>query len=167
MLKNGVVPNLFLPIDAHIIEYSTLKKLIERVPAELAESKQEKKKPFLPIHPKSYRKQWQYDDEAYSFIYDYLSAFKEFNFPQELQKSLDNSRTKVVSEHTPPELFNFLLQSANKASFRRFQSIKLENIFLQKIAEWQAMKGEKQGGSALEMSGEIKGISTDDDEAQL
>lgn len=167
MLKKGIVPDIFLPIDSHIIEYSTLKELIERVPAELEEAKKEEKNPFLPIHPKSYRKQWQYDDEAYNFIYDYLSAFKEFNFPKELQQALDDTRIKVVSEHIPEELFDFLLQSANKANFRRFQSIELEDIFMQKVAEWQAMKEKKQGDSALEMSGKIKGISTDDDEPQL
>lgn len=34
MLKNGDMPSVFLPIDAHIIEYSKIKELIEKVPNE-------------------------------------------------------------------------------------------------------------------------------------
>ncbi len=55
-------------------------KLIEDVPKELHEAKIEDRIPYLPIMPKSLRKHWQYDDEAYNFIYDYLSAFTPFNF---------------------------------------------------------------------------------------
>lgn len=55
-MKKGEIPKVFLPIDAHIIEESTLMKLIEGVPTELHEAKIEDKKPYLPIMPKSLRK---------------------------------------------------------------------------------------------------------------
>ena len=136
-LKNGKKPKIFLPIDAHIIEYSVLKNLIEQVPAELIEAKKDEKKPYLPIHPKSYRKQWKYDDEAYNFIYDFLSAFTSFNFSPELQKSLDASRLEVIKNHSEVELYNFLLQSATEANFRRFQSLELESYFFKRIKGWE------------------------------
>ena len=136
LIKNGEMPTIFLPIDAHIIEYSKLKRLIEDVPDELKKAKEDESKPYLPIFPKSYRKQWQYDDEAYNFIYDFLSAFTSFNFPEELERTLEESRKRVVSENTPDELLEFLLQSATKANFRRFQSIELEDYFYKKVDEW-------------------------------
>ena len=145
LLKSGIVPNIFLPIDTHIIEYSKLKELIETVPQILREAKQNKIRPYLPIHPKSYRKQWQYDDEAYNFIYDYLSAFSAFNFPKELQQSLDNSRLDVVSEYREDELFEFLMQSATESNFRRFQSTQLESYFTKRIKGWK-VRDEKQQG---------------------
>ena len=138
LLKNGIQPKIFLPIDPHIIEYSALKELIEQVHETLSDAKLNEKKPYLPIHPKSYRKQWQYDDEAYNYIYDFLSAFTAFNFPEELQKSLDSSRLKVVTEHSPEELFDFLLQSATTANFRRFQSTELEDYFIKRIKGWES-----------------------------
>ncbi len=137
-LKNGIKPKIFLPIDTHIIEYSKLKHLIEQVPEILNIAKHNGQNPYLPIHPKSYRKQWQYDDEAYNFICDFLSAFTPFNFPQELQKSLDNTRYKVATEHTPEELFDIFLQSTTSSTFRRFQSVELEENFLKRIKGWES-----------------------------
>ena len=143
-LKEGVFPKVFLPIDSHIIEYSKIKELIEDVPEILHNAKKEELKPYLPIWPKFYRKVWQYDDEAYNFIYDYLSAFTEFNFTEELQESLNTSRKKVINEHTPKELFDFLMKSATKANFRRFQSLELEKIFLDRINGWKVTKDIKE-----------------------
>lgn len=137
MLKSGTLPNIFLPIDAHIIEYSKLKQLIETVPEILSDAKEKGIKPYLPIQPKSYRKQWQYDDEAYNFIYDYLSAFSGFNFPIELQRALNASRLEVASKYEGDELFEFLMQSATESNFRRFQSTELEHYFIKRIKGWK------------------------------
>lgn len=136
-LEEGRVPKRFLPMDVHIMEYSKMEELIKEVPKVLREANQEEKIPYLPIHPKSYRKTWQYDDEAYNFIYDYLSAFTPFNFEKGLQTTLDDSRKQVISENTKEELLDFLLKSATKANFRRFQSLELENIFLKKVENWE------------------------------
>lgn len=162
MLKDGKMPNTFLPIDAHIIEYSTIKSLIEKVPNELRSAKEKGTVPYLPIHPKSYRKDWQYDDEAYNYIYDYLSAFTPFNFSEELQLTLEESRKKVISDNTPQQLFDFLLASATKANFRRFQSIELENCFMNKVIGWENLRKKDincknecaKNGSDLEEPGE-------------
>lgn len=136
-IKSGIMPVKFLPIDAHIIEYSKIKSLIEQVPAELEKAKRNNQVPYLPIHPRSYRKVWQYDDEAYNFIYDYLSAFTEFNFESELNNSLRQSRNTVVSTYTPDELYTFLVQSATDANKRRNETPELKKAFEQKIQSWK------------------------------
>lgn len=135
-LKDGSFPRVFLPIDAHIMEKSKLEELIAQVPDELKLAKAEERKPYLPIRPKSLRKVWQYDDEAYNFIYDYLSAFTAFNFTKGMEDTLQKSRIRVVEENTPEELFDFLMQVATPANFRRFQEHELEEIFYKRITGW-------------------------------
>lgn len=144
MLKEGKRPKIYLPMDVHIIEYSKLKDLIEKVPIILEKSNEEKIYPYLPIYPISYRKQWQYDDEAYNFIYDYLSAFSEFNFTDELQQALDNTRLKVATQYTPSDLFEFLMESATEANFRRFQAPELEKCFRERVEGWKTLKESNQ-----------------------
>ena len=139
-LKKGHKPNKFLPIDAHIIEYSKIKELVEQVPEELNFAKRGNKTAYLPIRPKSLRKHWQYDDEAYNFIYDYLSAFTPFDFPKELQDSVDISRARVAKEHSADELFETLTDAATPANSRRFDSPDLINYFQMRIAEWQKLQ---------------------------
>ena len=39
MIKKGEFPKIFLPIDTHIVEYSEIKELIEKVPEELNKAK--------------------------------------------------------------------------------------------------------------------------------
>ena len=136
MLKQGKMPNSFLPIDAHIIEYSKIKSLIEQVPEELRRARKTGDVPYLPIQPKSYRKNWQYDDTAYNYIYDYLSAFTPFNFSDELQQVLDESRKEIITEYTQEQLFASLLHSATPANFRRFQSAELKDCFIKKVKGW-------------------------------
>lgn len=140
MLKEGIVPKIFLPIDTHIVEKSALKSLIEQVPSVLTEATSHSEVPYLPIQPKSYRKQWQYDDEAYNYIYDYLSAFTPFNFPEDLQESLEVSRQKIASAYTPEELFDILCQTATDSNRRRFESPDLKTLFIKKMLEWQMLQ---------------------------
>ena len=151
-LDKGIIPKKFLPMDVHIMEYSKMEELIKEVPGVLRIAKQEEKIPYLPIHPKSYRKIWQYDDEAYNFIYDYLSALTPFNFEKELQTTLDDSKRQVIRENTKEELLDFLLKSATKANFRRFQSLELEENFLKKVESWA-----KTGRDGIQKIKEILG----------
>ena len=129
MLKNGKLPKKFLPIDGHIIEYSKLEELINSVPNTLDNSKKQDINPYLPIEPMSYRKEWQRTDEAYNFIYDFLSAFTPYNFDKKLQQAVDNSRREITSKYTEDELFDFLLKSATQGNYWRFQTPELEKIF--------------------------------------
>lgn len=144
-IKKGVMPKKFLPIDAHIMEYSKMSRLIEQVPLVLARAKAEGHVPYLPIHPKSYRKTWQYDDEAYNFIYDFLSAFTEFNFTSAMSQSLQNTRSKVADEYTTDELYAFLLQSATEPNKRRNQTKALRKAFEDRIGTWRTRKKEGIG----------------------
>ena len=142
-LKRGVMPEIYLPIDSHIIEYSELKKLICEVPNELTKSKKEGKSPYLSIHPKSLRKKWQYDDEAYNYIWDFILAFTDFNFEKGLKCSLDESRVRVSSMFSSSQLFEILLNSASESSFRRLQSPEIEEYFYKRINNWKKLTSPK------------------------
>lgn len=147
-IKDGVMPKKFLPMDAHIMEYSKMQKLISMVPTILQEARKNKTIPYLPIHPKSYRKTWQYDDEAYNFIYDFLSAFKPFDLPPELEKQIQTTRRTIANEFSPAELYRFLIQSATEANKRRFQEPELIHNFFKRVEEWseepeQTKKGDR------------------------
>jgi hypothetical protein len=166
MLKEGRFPKIYLPIDSHIIEYSELKKLIEQVPEVLAVAKKEERIPYLPIHPKSYRKEWQYDDEAYNFIYDFLSAFTSFNFPEDLQQTLDDTRMKVAGEYSTYELLDFIMKSATEANFRRFHTPELEENFFKRVGDWNELnkKSQEELSDAKESMGqESMEYSNDED----
>lgn len=143
-LKSGKMPETILPMDVHIIEYSTLKELIERVPSTLKKSKEDQTIPYLPIQPKSYRKYWQFDDSAYNYVYDYLTAFTEFNFEEKLQESLIRSRKEVFENNSLEELFEFALQAATPANFRRFQEPQLEEKFRMRVQRWQGIPVEQE-----------------------
>lgn len=136
-LKDGKFPRIFLPIDTHIVDVSTLKALIEQVPNELKKAKEEERKPYLPIQPISLRKKWQYEDEAYNFILDFLLSFTDFNFVGSLEKSLKESRAKILEQNTPEELLECLQKIASPATFRRIQEPKIEETFLKKVANWR------------------------------
>lgn len=135
-IVQGTMPDKNLPLDAHIIDKETLIDLIENVPKTLKESVSENT-PYLPIHPQSYRKKWQYDDEAYNFIYDYLSAFTPFNCDCDIMEVLVDSRKKVSSDFTNDELFKFLYSSATDANKRRFESKSLKKIFNERMETWR------------------------------
>jgi len=135
-IKNGKMPNKFLPIDAHIVEYSEIKELIEQVPEILKSARITGLTPYLPIHPRSYRKEWQYDDEGYNFIYDFLSAFTEFDLEDSLNEALKKSRYNVAKEYNTDELYNFLIQSATAPNKRRNETPELKKKFEKRINGW-------------------------------
>lgn len=135
-IERGIMPNRNLPLDAHIIDKETLISLIENVPKTLEESVSENT-PYLPIHPQSYRKKWQYDDEAYNFIYDYLSAFTPFNCDCDIMEALVDSRERVTRDFTNDELFKFLYSSATTANKRRFESKSLRKVFNERVETWR------------------------------
>lgn len=136
-LKNGIMPTKQLPLDAHIIGYETIASLIEQVPTILQQATEENKIPYLPIRPLSYRKVWQYDDEAYNFIYDYLSAFTEFSFEDSLQQTLTKTRSIVASSYSFDQLYDFLIASAQDSNKRRFKTLELKDRFRERIESWK------------------------------
>lgn len=151
MIKEGKMPGIFLPIDSHIVEYSNIKSLIEQMPEVLQEAEKMGIQPYLPIHPKSYRKSWQYDDEAYNYVYDYFSAFTPFNFPEELEKSLIQSRNKISTLYTPEQLFDVLITSATPSNARRFCEPRLEELFKAKMKRWNEQVKDSEHEAEEEM----------------
>lgn len=136
-LKNGIMPEKMLPADAHIINYSTLHSLIEQVPFTIKHSLEEGNIPYLPIHPLSYRKKWQYDDAAYNFIHDFLSSLTEFSFEGDLQQLLDETRNIVASEYSFEQLYNILLTTGPESVERRHKTLQLKTAFKGRIDSWK------------------------------
>lgn len=139
-LESGIMPQKFLPIDVHIIEYSKMKELIQQVPEIIRRSRELGKVPYLPIQPKSYRKQWQYDDEAYNFINDFLAHFTELSFDEELKGVLDMSRSELARTYSIRELYEILLKAAKVPNFRRFGEKPLQIQFIKKCREWKKIR---------------------------
>lgn len=138
-LNDGNLPKKFLPIDAHIIEYSALKEMIQEVPDAIQNGISTKSTPYIPILPRSLRKTWQYDDEAYNFIYDFLAGYKEFNFDDELQGALDTSRCKVATTYSNSQLIRILSKVSSKTQIERFKSQTLQRLYLQKFYRWRLL----------------------------
>ena len=164
-LKAGKLPpkDLYLPIDTHIVEYSYLKNLIECVPAELAVAKKKGKAPYLPIYPTSLRKDWQHDDTAYNFIYDFLAAFTPFNFPTELNTKLNDTRISLTQIYTPEELFEFVQKAATDANATRLRTPAVKKIFLNKMEYWKALSDRLLTSGKSENKPEVPSAPSMDD----
>lgn len=148
-IKAGVMPKKLLPIDMHIIEYSAIKSLIGKVPAVLGQAVNNKQIPYLPIHPLSYRKVWQYDDTAYNFIHDYLSSFTAFNIDDNLRNLLESTRNNVAGSFSPEQLYEFLIRTGPDSVARRHKTPELKTIFEERVESWKTRdnpdKGEDDG----------------------
>lgn len=138
-LKYGKMPDKNLPIDTHIIDSVSLYDLINRIPSTLYNSYKNDKKPFLPILPISLRKTWQHDDEAYNYVFDYLASFSEFNFDEDLQKLLNETRREIAKTYSLDQLYKFMMISGTEVSRRRFDNPKLRKIFDEKVESWKEL----------------------------
>lgn len=136
-IKNGIMPTLTLPLDSHIVEYSTLYSLIEQTPYVLQESIEQGTIPYLPIHPLSLRKQWQHDDTPYNFIHDYLYSLTDYNFKGDLKDLLIATRKQVASSYSTDELFKQATISGNDAVARRNKTRALRPYFNERINSWK------------------------------
>ena len=144
-LKKGNIPKKLLPIDVHIIEFSKLKGLIRKVPEEIDLSIKTSSAPCLEISPKSLRKQWQYDDEPYNFVHDFLLSFTEYDFNKSLEKELISARKKIAEKYTSEELYSVLWNVLKAPGKRRFTSApELKSIFQKKIESWKELVIEPQ-----------------------
>lgn len=135
-IKEGKIPSKNLPIDAHIIDYSTLYSLIEKVPFVIKRATNNGEIPYLAIHPISYRKKWQYDDMPYNFIHDYLSSFTDFEFKKELKEVLTQTRKELISTYAPEQLYNYLILCGPESVSRRHQTKELKKVFEERIELW-------------------------------
>ena len=144
-IEDGIMPKKFLPIDAHIIEYSKLESLIKQVPSTLFEAFESQSIPYLPIHPLSLRKDWQYDDEAYNFIHDYLSSFTEFNVDKNLNNLLTSTRGIVSTNLSMEQLYKFLLETGPDSVKRRHENPNLRLAFENRINSWRTKNKKEKG----------------------
>lgn len=136
-LKKGIMPKKLIPLDAHIIDYKKLYELIEKMPEVLKKSIDDKTVPFLPIHPLSYRKKWQYDDTAYNFVHDYLSSLTEYNFKGDLKTILKETRNHIANTYSMEQLYNILITTGPESVKRRHKTLELKNCFEERINSWK------------------------------
>lgn len=136
-LQNGVMPTSHIPLDTHIINYSTIYNLIDKTPGEMDVAKKMNKIPYLPILPESLRKTWQYDDEAYNFIHDYLYALTEYNFEKSLLERLKETRKEIVDKYSNAELERVAILTGTKSVSRRQENYVLKKRFNERINSWR------------------------------
>lgn len=143
-ISNGSMPRKYLPIDTHVIEISKLKMLIKQIPKVMSYSKRNNTIPYLPIHPISYRKKWQYDDEAYNFIFDFLYSFRLFSNDKELNKLVNNVRIIIANYYNEDELVNMIYKISPDSTKRRMQTPEIRKNLEQRFSNWKNLKPEKQ-----------------------
>ena len=136
-LKEGRMPNSYIPLDTHIIPYSTLFQLIESTPKEIDISRKNERIPYLPIFPESLRKTWQYDDEAYNFVFDYLYSLTEYNFESNLLRILKETRKDIADKYSNEELERVMLLTGTKSVSRRYDNLVLKKRFNERINSWR------------------------------
>jgi len=132
------MPEKMLPLDIHIIEYSKLYQLINEAPYSILQSAQDSRHlPYLPIHPHSLRKHWQYDDTAYNFIFDFLYAFTPFYFEEHLQSSLEESRQMIARAFSAEQMQSVLSSISSISVKRRFRTKQLQKCYHERIQSWK------------------------------
>lgn len=137
-IKSGIMPEKLLPIDAHIIEYSDLMKKVKSLPDEIALGFTYGYTPYIPIHPLSLRKDWQYDDVAYNFVHDFISSFTEDNacFDDKMLSTIKAIRKNLKSTYRIDELYEVLLKTGCPSTVRRQENPVLRKSFEERIKSW-------------------------------
>lgn len=135
-LINGKMPDKYLPLDIHVIEYSKFVNILKEAPRVIENAIKTDTVPYLPIHPHSLRKKWQYDDEAYNFILDYLYSFTPFRFGK-LDKLLEETRSTLLSKFTEDEIEKLFISVAPDSVLRRFETEELQKSFRKRIEGWK------------------------------
>lgn len=136
-LENGKMPDKLLPLDIHIIEYSTLSNLFDQIPFALQSSIEDGTVPYLPIHPVSLRKTWQHDDVAYNFVLDFLYTMTPFSLDGNLANKLEFSRRIISNTFTNEQLTDALHSVASPSVERRFETPQLQKTYERRIDSWR------------------------------
>lgn len=136
-LGKGNMPQKLLPLDIHIIPYSQFSKLLDEIPFVLESFKETEEVPYLPIHPVSLRKTWQYDDTAYNFVLDYMYSLTPFNFEEKILRKLNFSRKIIGSLYTEEELRELLNRVSSDSVKRRFENNSLKKSYDRRIQSWK------------------------------
>lgn len=136
-LTVGDMPKEKLPIDIHIIPYSRMVYLLDGICQNLIDSFLDGVSPYMPIHPLSLRKTWQYDDVAYNFVFDYLVSFTPFNFSKELNDKLEISRLKIRDNFSMEILIEFLYSVSSDVFKRRLETSEVKNNYEKRLLLWK------------------------------
>lgn len=136
-LEAGKMPNKMLPLDIHIIQYSKFASLLDEIPFSLLSAMEQGQIPYLPIHPISLRKTWQYDDMAYNFVLDYLLSITPFNWEGKLQRKFDLSKMIVGNSFTEEDLKEMLMKVAPDSVTRRFETPQLQKRYESRVNSWK------------------------------
>lgn len=136
-LKDKKIPNRMLPMDVHLIEKSELIGLINKLPKVMKDYKKTGCLPFVPIHPLSYRKKWQKDDEPYNFVLDFIYSMKLITCNKDIKEAVKNSRKEIVENFTCDELYNILELVGGEATKRRLKTETLAKLFYNKMNLWK------------------------------
>lgn len=136
-LEHGNMPSKLLPLDVHIIEYSKVSKLLDEVPFTLQMATENNTQPYLPIHPLSLRKTWQYDDVAYNFVLDFLLSMTPFFWDSTLTKKLDFSRNIISQTFSVKNLSDILHSVAPESVERRFETPQLQKTYERRVESWK------------------------------
>lgn len=136
-IENGIMPEDYLPLDVHIIEYSKFSDLLDKLPFNIFYSIKNNQIPYLPIHPISLRKTWQYDDVAYNFIFDYLYSLTPFNLEDKLEKKLSLSKIIVKNYFSNEDLKDILDLLSTDSVKKRHKTKELKINYERRINEWK------------------------------
>ena len=139
-IRNGIMPKKYLPIDVHVIELTKLKGLITQIPTVISSAVSNNVVPYLPIHPISYRKIWQYDDEAYNFVFDFLFSLHIFGNDADLEKVVREARFSIANRYSVDELMNILYSVSPDSVKRRMQTEEIRSNLALKFSKWKNLK---------------------------
>lgn len=136
-LSHSNMPRKYLPLDIHVIERSKIANLLMSVPFCLLDSIATDKVPYLPIHPQSLRKTWQYDDVAYNFVLDYMYSLTPFDWDRDLQTKLLLSRRMVAGSFDEEQIRYILEQVSPDSVKRRFETPTLQLQYKERVKSWK------------------------------
>ena len=135
-LEEGRMPSKMLPLDVHIISYSEFASLLDEIPFAICNAMDNNVTPYLPIHPQSLRKTWQYDDTAYNFVLDFLLSMTPFNWEKKLDRKLRLSRMVIGDMFTEDDLKAILEKVAPDSVKRRMETKQLQKRYESRVSAW-------------------------------
>lgn len=136
-LETGKMPKEMLPLDIHIIGYNEFASLLDEIPFSILYAMEENNTPYLPIHPISLRKTWQYDDVAYNFVLDFLFSLTPFNWEKKLYKKLEISRKVVYETFSNEDLQGILDKVSPDSLKRRMENESLKKGYERRLTLWR------------------------------
>ena len=135
-LKNNTMPDNWLPIDAHIIERGDLIAKIKEMPKLVKRYTLNKSSmPYIPIQPRSLRKKWQFDDEPYNFVKDYLYSLTPSGWSDDDMAILNESR-RHVRKIMPADYALDMLKQIDSTTSRQLNTAGIEEAFCRRYNSW-------------------------------